>query len=97
MNTVFRPVSRQPERADERPQCLHVSNSPRGLTLAVDARSQGVVQLAICLNEEKDDHIRGAAVWALGQIGRHTPEHAKAIAMANLFPKLLEVSVSAKR
>ena len=54
--------------------------------------SQGVVQLAICLNEEKDDHIRGAAVWALGQIGRHTPEHAKAIAMANLFPKLLEVS-----
>ncbi|KAF0287427.1 Sperm-associated antigen 6 [Amphibalanus amphitrite] len=53
--------------------------------------SRGVVQLAICLNEEKDDHIRGAAVWALGQIGRHTPEHAKAIAMANLFPKLLEV------
>ena len=53
------------------------------------------MQLAICLNEEKDDHIRGAAVWALGQIGRHTPEHAKAIAMANLFPKLLEVSSNA--
>ncbi|XP_043214239.1 sperm-associated antigen 6-like [Amphibalanus amphitrite] len=57
--------------------------------------SRGVVQLAICLNEEKDDHIRGAAVWALGQIGRHTPEHAKAIAMANLFPKLLECYTSA--
>ena len=37
-------------------------------------------QLAITLTDEQEDHIKAATVWALGQIGRHTPEHAKAIA-----------------
>lgn len=49
----------------------------------------GVVQLAIALSEEAEDHIQAAAAWALGQIGRHTPEHAKAVAVANVLPKLL--------
>ena len=26
----------------------------------------------------------------MGQIGRHTPEHAKAVASANVLPKLLQ-------
>ncbi len=52
--------------------------------------SQGVTQLAITLAEEQEDHIQAAAAWALGQIGRHTPEHAKAVAVANVLPKLLE-------
>ncbi|CAG5118356.1 unnamed protein product [Candidula unifasciata] len=34
--------------------------------------------------------IQAAAAWALGQIGRHTPEHAKAVASANVLPKLLQ-------
>ena len=51
---------------------------------------QGVVQLAIALTEEQEDHIQAAAAWALGQIGRHTPEHAKAVAVANVLPKLLQ-------
>ena len=51
---------------------------------------QGVVQLAIALSEESEDHIQAAAAWALGQIGRHTPEHAKAVAAANVLPKLLQ-------
>ena len=42
------------------------------------------------LSEEKEDHLKAAASWALGQIGRHTPEHAKAVALANILPKLLE-------
>jgi hypothetical protein len=49
-----------------------------------------VVQLALTLAEEREDHLRAAAAWALGQIGRHTPEHAKAVALANVLPKLLE-------
>ena len=40
--------------------------------------------------EEVEDHIQAAAAWALGQIGRHTPEHAKAVAVANVLPKLLQ-------
>jgi len=55
---------------------------------------QGVVQLAIVLSEEREDHIKAAAAWALGQIGRHTPEHAKAVAVANVLPKLLQCFLS---
>ncbi|XP_066921440.1 sperm-associated antigen 6-like [Clytia hemisphaerica] len=56
--------------------------------------SKGVVQLSIVLSEEKEDHIKAAAAWALGQIGRHTPEHAKAVAIANVLPKLLNCYLS---
>lgn len=52
---------------------------------------KGVVQLAIALSEEKEDHILAATAWALGQIGRHTPEHAKAVAVANVLPRLLQL------
>ena len=52
---------------------------------------QGVVQLAIALSEENEDHILAATAWALGQIGRHTPEHAKAVAVANVLPRLLHL------
>ncbi|XP_028659187.2 sperm-associated antigen 6 [Erpetoichthys calabaricus] len=53
--------------------------------------SKGVPQLAICLSEEKEDHIKAATAWALGQIGRHTPEHARAVTAANILPKLLSL------
>uniref|UniRef100_T1JP95 Sperm-associated antigen 6 n=1 Tax=Strigamia maritima TaxID=126957 RepID=T1JP95_STRMM len=52
---------------------------------------KGIIQLCLILTEEQEDHIRAAAAWALGQIGRHSPEHAKAVAQANVFPKLLEI------
>lgn len=52
------------------------------------------MQLAIVLSEEKEGHIKAAAAWALGQIGRHTPEHAKAVAVANVLPKLLQCYLS---
>ncbi|KAM7370013.1 hypothetical protein PAMP_011299 [Pampus punctatissimus] len=51
--------------------------------------SKGVPQLALCLSEEAEHHIKAATVWSIGQIGHHTPEHAKAVAAANLLPKLL--------
>lgn len=40
-------------------------------------------------NNDCEDHIVAATAWALGQIGRHTPEHAKAVAKQNILPKLL--------
>ena len=52
------------------------------------------MQLAIVLSEEKEDHIKAAAAWALGQIGRHTPEHAKAVAVANVLSNLLQCYLS---
>ena len=51
--------------------------------------SKGVPQLANTLATEAEDHVQSATCWTIGQVGRHTPEHAKAIAQANLLPKLL--------
>lgn len=53
--------------------------------------SKAVNQLAIALSEEKEDHVKAASAWALGQIGRHSPEHAKAVAVANVLPRLLHL------
>ena len=49
------------------------------------------MQLAVTLSEETEDHVLAATSWSLGQIGRHTPEHAKAVAATNALPKLLEL------
>lgn len=49
-----------------------------------------MVQLSIALSEEREGYIEAAIAWALGQIGRHTPEHAKAVAVANVLPRLLK-------
>lgn len=57
---------------------------------------QGVPQLALCLFEETEDHIRGATAWSLGLIGCHTSEHAKTVALSNVLPKLLEFYVDAR-
>ncbi|KAF7214076.1 sperm-associated antigen 6 [Nothobranchius furzeri] len=57
--------------------------------------SKGVPQLALCLSEESEQHMKAATVWSIGQIGSHTPEHAKAVATANLLPRLLELYMDA--
>lgn len=41
------------------------------------------------LSGNEEDHIQAAIAWALGQIGRHTPEHAKAVAVTNVLQSLL--------
>merc|ERR1712167_268970 len=40
---------------------------------------------------EKEDHVKAAAAWSLGQVGRHSPEHSKAVAVANVLPRLLHL------
>lgn len=68
----------------------YVAAHSENLAMAVIV-SKGVVQLSITLSEETDDHILAATAWALGQIGRHSAEHAKAVATANVFPQLLKL------
>ena len=41
--------------------------------------------------------MQAGTAWALGQIGRHTPEHAAAVADTNALPKLLSVFTSPVR
>lgn len=52
---------------------------------------QGVLPLKDALVSEQEDHIKAAAAWSLGQIGRHTPDHAKALAQADVFRLLIDV------
>jgi len=60
------------------------------LALAV-IKLKAITPLADALKNEPLDSIKAAAAWALGNIGRHTPEHAKHVADANVFPTLLSI------
>ena len=51
--------------------------------------SKGVTPLKHALMDEKEDHIKAAAAWSLGQMGRHTPDHARALAEADVMRLLL--------
>ncbi|PAA51428.1 hypothetical protein BOX15_Mlig008678g2 [Macrostomum lignano] len=66
----------------------YVAAHSENLAMAVIV-SRGVLTLDAVLQTESEDHIQAAAAWSLGQIGRHSPEHAKAVAQANVLPKLL--------
>merc|ERR1719273_3087769 len=50
---------------------------------------QGVLPLKDALVNEPEDYIRAASAWSLGQIGRHTPDHSKALAQADILSKLI--------
>ena len=38
-----------------------------------------------------EDHLKAASAWSLGQIGRHSPDHARALAEADVLRRLLAV------
>jgi hypothetical protein len=63
-------------------------------TLALAAIvSKGIAPLKDALVSEPEDHIKAACAWTLGQIGRHTPDHARAIAEGDVLRHLLACMV----
>nr|CEL64798.1 TPA: armadillo/beta-catenin-like repeat protein,putative [Neospora caninum Liverpool] len=58
--------------------------------------SKGIPPLKHALVEELEDHLKAAAAWTLGQIGRHTPDHAMAVAEADVLRKLLQIHLDPK-
>ncbi|WIA21450.1 hypothetical protein OEZ85_000659 [Tetradesmus obliquus] len=58
------------------------------LALAVIAE-KGLAPLCAAVAEETEDHLRAAAAWSLGQVGRHTPDHAKAVADTGVLLSLV--------
>ncbi|KAM6162720.1 LOW QUALITY PROTEIN: sperm-associated antigen 6 [Erethizon dorsatum] len=56
---------------------------------------KGVPQLSVP-SEEPEDRIKAAAARALGQIGRHSSQHARAVAVTSTLPVLLPLYVSAE-
>merc|ERR1719162_1341734 len=60
------------------------------LALAVVV-SKGIPPLRDALIHEPEDHLKASAAWSLGQIGRHSPDHARALAEADCLRRLLAV------
>eukprot|EP01018_Ginkgo_biloba_P032891 Gb_28859 [translate_table: standard] len=56
--------------------------------------SNGIPALLDALTNEKEDHIKSASAWSLGQIGRHSCIHALAIAEAGVLPTLVSTFLS---
>ena len=38
--------------------------------------------------------MKAAAAWSLGQVGRHSSDHAKALADANVLPRILAAYIA---
>jgi hypothetical protein len=53
--------------------------------------AKGVPPLAKALESESEEHIKAACAWSLGQIGRHSPDHAKTLTESAVLSKLLKV------
>eukprot|EP00418_Pyrodinium_bahamense_P044509 CAMPEP_0179190602 /NCGR_PEP_ID=MMETSP0796-20121207/94644_1 /TAXON_ID=73915 /ORGANISM="Pyrodinium bahamense, Strain pbaha01" /LENGTH=476 /DNA_ID=CAMNT_0020894777 /DNA_START=123 /DNA_END=1553 /DNA_ORIENTATION=+ len=69
-----------------------IVNAGGTLALAVVV-SKGIPPLKDALINEPEDHLKAAAAWSLGQIGRHTPDHARALAEADVLRRLWVVYV----
>jgi len=51
-----------------------------GEALAESLHTVGAVSnVTSVLSTEEEDHLRAASAWTLGQLGRHTPHHAKTV------------------
>merc|ERR1711966_610180 len=68
----------------------YISAFSETLALAVLV-SKGIPPLKDALINEPEDHLKAASAWSLGQIGRHSPDHARALAEADVLRRLLAV------
>lgn len=51
--------------------------------------SNALPPLVDALEHEPEDHLKGASAWSLGQIGKHTPVHAKEVALVGTMLHLV--------
>ena len=58
-------------------------------------KNQGHKQIIDALKNAKDDHIKSAAAWSLGQIGRHNAELGNVLASERAMEAILAVCLSA--
>ena len=58
--------------------------------------SKGIAPLKDALINEPEDHIKAASAWSLGQIGRHSADHSRALAESDVPARLLAVYMEAQ-
>jgi hypothetical protein len=68
----------------------YISAFSETLALAVVVTG-AVTPLKVCLIDEPEDCVKAAAAWTLGQIGKHSSEHARALAENEVLRRLLAV------
>lgn len=68
----------------------YIAAFSENLATAVMA-DKGIAPLKETLVNEAEDHLKAAAAWSLGQVGRHSSELAKALASVDVFRHLLAV------
>lgn len=61
------------------------------LAAAINSTSDALLTLVNCIMGEGDERVKGAAVWALGQLGRHSPLHAGKVAEAGVLRSIVAV------
>ncbi|CAM6016841.1 unnamed protein product [Sphagnum balticum] len=66
----------------------HIASFSDSLASSVIS-ANALLPLLDSLTTETEDHIKSASAWTLGQIGKHTPVHAKAVAEVGVLPQLL--------
>jgi hypothetical protein len=59
-------------------------------SMAQEAVDTGAVAaLKEAMLQDAEPHLKAACVWSLGQIGKHTPSHARALALSDVFRHVL--------
>lgn len=66
----------------------HLASFSPELSTAVIS-SNALPPLVDVLEHEDEDHVKGASAWSLGQIGKHTPVHAKEVALVGTMLHLV--------
>ncbi|XP_041986246.1 sperm-associated antigen 6-like [Aricia agestis] len=81
------------------PACMalgFIAGQSDQLSMAV-IESKAILALVDALqNEDSQDAELCAAAWTLGHIAKHSPQHSLAVAVTNVFPKLLQLYTSPK-
>lgn len=64
--------------------------SPHFALAVIECKGVTALSMALALKNKTDTQLT-ACVWALGHIGKHTPEHSRALADNNVFTRILEL------
>ncbi|KXS16285.1 ARM repeat-containing protein, partial [Gonapodya prolifera JEL478] len=69
----------------------YISAFGEALALAV-AVTGGVDAVARAMDTDEEDLVKSACAWTLGQVGRHSPEHARAVAASGALLRLADIT-----
>ena len=73
-------------------QCL--SDNSASATASASPTTPGGYEAASTAQDVTEEYVKAAACWSLGQLGRHSADHAKHLTDHSVLPKLLKLYVN---